>query len=81
MKYEFRELDESTLCELIELSKKWVLEDCSYGMVANTAEDIKQPLFVAVNNDKIIGYIFGHFYVTDKKTTYINIGSKCFSVD
>ena len=81
MKYEFRKLDKATLNELIELSRKWVKEDCSYGMIENTPEDIEEPLCVAVDNDKIIGYIFGHYYTTEKKTSYIDIGNKCFSVD
>ena len=81
MKYEFRELDEQTLRELIELSKKWVAEDCSYGMVANTEKDIQKPLCVAVDNNKIIGYVFGHFYTMENKSSYVEIGSNCFSVD
>ena len=81
MKYEFREIDKTTLDELIELSRKWVEEDCSYGLVENTPEDIEEPLCVAVENDKIIGYIFGHYYTVEKKTSYIDIGCKCFSVD
>lgn len=81
MKYEFRQSDEATVRELIGLSQKWVEENCSYGMVANTAEDIEEPLYVAVDNDKIIGYIFGHFYTTEKKTSYIDVGCKCFEVD
>ena len=81
MKYEFRELDKTTLDELIELSRKWVEEDCSYGLVENTPKDIEEPLCVAVENDKIIGYIFGHYYTVEKKTSYIDIGCKCFSVD
>ena len=81
MKYEFKELDETTLRDLIELSKKWVAEDCSYGMVANTAKDIQKPLCVAVDNNKIIGYVFGHFYTMENKSSYIDIGSNCFSVD
>lgn len=81
MKYEFRELDEKTIQKLIELSKKWQEEDCSYGMIANTEEDIKEPLCVAVDNDEIVGYIFGHYYVTENKTSYIDIGCECFTVD
>lgn len=81
MKYEFRKLDEATINELIILSQKWVDEDCSYGMVVNTTEDIEEPLCVALENDKIVGYIFGHYYTTEKKTSYIDVGCKCFTVD
>lgn len=81
MKYEWRKLDEKTVRDLMELSRKWQEEDCSYGMVANTEEDIKEPLCVAVENDEIVGYIFGHYYVTKAKTSYIDVGSQCFTVD
>lgn len=81
MKYEFRSLDPATLCDLIELSQKWVDENISYGMVVNDADDIEEPLCVAIDNDKIIGYIFGHYYTAEKKNSYIEIGSKCFTVD
>ena len=81
MKYELRKLDDATIKNLIELSKKWQSEDCSYGIVANTKEDLKEPLWVATETDEIVGYIFGHYYNTENKTSYIEIGSKCFMVD
>lgn len=81
MKYEFREPDEKTVCRLIELSKRWECESCSYGIVANSEDDIAAPLWVAVDNDEIIGYIFGHYYDAKNKTGYIGVGVKCFSVD
>ena len=73
--------NEQVVTRLIELSKEWVDEDSCFGMVANTKEDLKEPLFVAVNNNLIVGYIFGHFYAPKKRTSYIPIGAKCFDVD
>lgn len=81
MKYEFRQLDKKTVSGLIALSKKWEKEDCSYGMTVNTEDDIKTPLCVALEQDEIIGYIFGHYYIAEHKTSYIDIGRKCFSID
>lgn len=81
MLYEKRSLDENTIKELIELSKEWSKEDITYGYVANDESDLKEPLFVALDNNKIVAYIFGHFYETEKKTSYIEIGSKCFDID
>ena len=40
MKYEFRKLDKATINRLIELSKKWVDEDCSYVSVKNKTDSI-----------------------------------------
>ncbi len=81
MRYESRKLDEKTISELINLSKKWEEENCSWGIIANTKDDLKEPLFVAVEEDEIIGYIFGHFQIQENKTSYIEIGSKYFYVD
>ena len=81
MKYELRKLDSNTVKELIELSKKWQDEECSWGIIANTDEDLKEPVFVAIDNDNIVGYIFGHYYVVENKTSYIEIGKKCFMID
>ena len=81
MKYELRKLDSNTVKELIELSKKWQDEECSWGIIANTEEDLKEPVFVAIDNDNIVGYIFGHYYVVENKTSYIEIGKKCFMID
>lgn len=79
--YEMRRLDDDTIRQLTALSKLWVEEDCSYGMVENQVEDLCEPLAVALDGDKIVGYIFGHFYKQENRTSYIEIGSSCFSVD
>lgn len=81
MKYEFRKLDEKTVLKLIELSKQWQEENCSNGIIVNTKEDIKEPLCVAIENDNIVGYVFGHYYTAKKKTSSIDIGNKCFELD
>lgn len=81
MKYESRRLDSGTVKELIELSKKWRDEDCSWGIVANGEEDLNEPVFVAVDRGSIVGYIFGHYFQTESKTAYVEIGSKCFMID
>lgn len=81
MRYELLKLNDSNAQSLIEMSKKWEAEQCTWGIVANSLSDLTEPIFVAIDNDKIIGYTFGHFYVVENKTSYIEIGSKCFMVD
>ena len=66
---------------LIELSALWVEEDCSWGIVANTREDLKEPLFIARDGDTVVGYAFGHSYTQEKRTSGIPAGSRCFDVD
>ena len=81
MKFEKRSLDDKTAAELIELSEKWKSEGCTHGIIANKWDDLKEPLFVAEDGGKTVGYIFGHYYDTESKTSYIEIGSRCFMVD
>ena len=81
MKYQYKSLDDKTIEELIKLSQNWQDEKCTWGIIANTKDDLKEPLFVAIDNDAIVGYIFGHFYVEENKTSYIKTGSKCFMID
>lgn len=81
MIYEKRRIGEKTIQSLINLSKSWENENCTHGIVANNADDIKEPLYVAIDNNEIIGYIFGHYYTVENKTSYIELGEKCFMVD
>ena len=67
--------------ELIELSRAWVSEDCSNGMVENTISDLKEPLYVALEDGKLIGYIFGHYYKRETKLSTIDVGEPCFTID
>lgn len=54
-KYRLRKLDGPTVKELIELSKKWRDEDCSWGIIANGKEGLEEPLFVTTDNGRIVG--------------------------
>lgn len=81
IKYEMRNPEGNTARQLIELSRLWVEEDCSYGMIVNEADDLTEPLAIALEGEKIVGYIFGHFYQQKTKTSYIDPGQRCFSVD
>lgn len=80
IKYQKAILDDNTTNQLIELSKMWVDEDCSFGMVANQKDDLHEPCYIALDGTKIVGYIFGKYFVEEKKTSYIEIGDQCFEV-
>jgi len=81
IRYEFREPKGETAEQLMALSHRWVEEDCSYGMVANDESDLTEPLVVALDGDRIVGYCFGHAYTQERKTSCIETGAACFSVD
>lgn len=79
--YAYKNLDEDTVRQLIDLSRLWVEEDCSYGMVVNEVDDLREPVAVALDGEKIIGYCFGHCYVQEQRKSYMEAGESCFSVD
>ena len=74
-------LDEALTLRLMELSALWVAEGCSNGMVANGPEDLKEPLWIALDGETVIGYAFGHYYTAEKRSSYILPGSRCFDLD
>ena len=80
IKYQKATFDDNTVKQLLELSEMWVDEDCSFGMVANQKDDLHEPCYIALDGDKIVGYIFGKYFTEEKKTSYIEIGDKCFEV-
>ena len=79
--YEFRTPSGDTAAQLIELSRLWVEEDCSFGMIVNEESDLSEPLAVALDGDRIVGYGFGHCYKQEKKTSCIETGAECFALD
>lgn len=81
IQYAYRNLDVDTTRQLIELSKLWVEEECSYGMVVNEVDDLRAPVAVALDGGKIVGYCFGHSYVQEKRKSYMDAGTRCFEVD
>ncbi|MBR6596013.1 MAG: GNAT family N-acetyltransferase [Oscillospiraceae bacterium] len=81
IRYEFRKPEGDTAEQMIGLSEVWVRENCSYGMIKNEQGDLCEPLAVALEDDRIIGYLFGHFYEQQKSSSCIPKTSRCFSVD
>lgn len=81
MQYEFRKLDDDTVAQLIALSREWEAENCTHGLTANTRADLKEPLAVALDGGKIVGYIFGGFYQMERRTSYAQAGDPCFAVE
>lgn len=80
-KIEKADLNKNDIEQLCRLSEIWASEDISWGIVANTIDDIKQPVFVARDENIIVGYCFGSFYTMERKLSGIEKKSKCFSVD
>ncbi len=67
--------------ELIRLSAEWEREGITFGLRANTAEDMREPCFIAKVGGSIAGYAFGHFYAKETRNSFIEIGARCFELD
>lgn len=81
IRYEFRTLEQDTISQLIALSHLWVAENCSHGMVVNEKADLKEPLAVAFDDDRIVGYCFGEYFRQARQTSCIPLDSRCFSLE
>ena len=74
-------LTDSVVQQLIRLSEIWAQEGSTFGLIPNTREDIREPVYAAFDGDRIVGYAFGHFYTQERGTSCIGIGSRCFDLD
>ena len=76
------QLTEAILEQLISISEDWEKESSCHGYQKNTFEDIKDNrIFLAVEDDMIIGYLFGHKKVTEKATSVYQAGTKYFEIE
>ena len=81
MKYYETELNDYILNELIILSKEWEEENSTRGYFSNKESDIKgNRIFIAEDNKKIIGYLFGKIEVQERDTTVYKNGVNSVTV-
>ena len=74
-------LSEEVLEELILMSIDWEKEDSCHGYRHNQREDIEgNRIFLAKDEDEILGYLFGHEEIQEKASSVIEEGKKCFEV-
>ena len=85
IKYQKATFTDEVVAQLINLSHIWAEEDITNGLIPNTREDLKEPCYIALDDNTIVGYIFGHFYNNEKKVSIpqgeIPIGERCFDID
>ena len=53
------------------------LENQIYFLAVPLGRKVELVLVFAL----LVGYAFGHFYTTEKKTSCIDVGSRCFDLD
>ena len=80
MEFKRATLDEDTAKQLIELSYIWEKEDITFGLRHNERSDLKDICYIAVENGRIIGYVFGEYYENEKYQAFANIGDKFFDI-
>lgn len=82
MKIEEVSLTEAVLEDLILLSQVWESENSCYGYRANKREDIEgNRIFLAWENGKVIGYLFGHPFRSKNMGSIMPEDSLCFEVE
>lgn len=67
---------------LIVLSRDWANENSCHGYVANERSDIEgMRIFLAEDGGRVVGYLFGKTYVSEKASSIKPQGSVCFEVE
>ena len=67
---------------LIALSRDWANENSCHGYVANDRSDIEgMRIFLAEDGRRVVGYLFGKTYVSEKASSIKPQGSVCFEVE
>lgn len=70
------ELTETIVEQLISLSEDWEKENACHGYRKNTLEDIKgNRVFLAIEGDMVVGYLFGHKETTENPNSVCEAGT------
>lgn len=75
-------LDAALAERLIALSEDWVAENSCYGYRKNTREDLAdRRIFLAEDEDGILGYLFGLTEQTEKSSSILKAGARYFELE
>ena len=75
-------LTDETLSALIALSRDWEAENSCFGYRANAREDIEgNRVFLAYDGEGIVGYLFGHVFLSENMRSIMPEGTACFEVE
>lgn len=76
------ELNEAIIKQLISLSGDWESEDSCCGYRRNTPDDIKgNRVFLAADNDTVIGYLLGQNVTAQKTNSIYKEGTIIFEIE
>ena len=75
-------LTDPVLETLIALSRDWEAENSCHGYRANTREDIEgMRIFLAEEDGRVVGYLFGRPFRSEKTSSIMPDGTPCFEVE
>lgn len=75
------EWTEELISELIRFSADWEREKSCWGYRKNTWEDLKEErVFLATENDMILGYLLGHAETEQRGCSVYPVGTRLFEV-
>ncbi|MCH5271654.1 MAG: GNAT family N-acetyltransferase [Lachnospiraceae bacterium] len=73
---------EDVVEQLISLSEYWEKENSCHGYQKNTLDDIKgNRIFLAVEDNIVIGYLLGHKAVAEKATSVYQADTNYFEIE
>ena len=76
------EPNDDIIRQLIDLSGDWAAENSCYGYRANERTDIEgNRIFVAEEENTVIGYLFGHKENSEKASSIMPDGTPFFEVE
>ena len=75
-------LDDKVLELLIRFSEDWAAENSCYGYRPNDKTDIEgNRIFLAEDGGKVVGYLFGRVYQSEKMKSIMPEGTSYFEVE
>lgn len=82
MEYRETPLTEDVLQSLIALSEDWERENSCHGYGKNGRKDIEgNRIFIACQDRKIIGYLFGHRTAAKQSSSVMAEGTEFFEIE
>ena len=82
MKIYETELNDDVLAKLIKLSEDWAAEDNCFGYRPNDKSDIEgNRIFLAEENDEVVGYLFGRTYKSEQMKSIMPEGTPYFEAE
>ena len=75
-------LNDEILEQMIRLSEDWAAENSCYGYRPNDKTDIEgNRIFLAEDGGKVVGYLFGRVYQSEKMKSIMPEGTSYFEVE